>query len=118
MPALRSEVPGEGTPRRLHALCWTRPWRQAHLQLPCLCVANTPFEVGANHVFDGLRCRVEKLIAKVAVLGLFHNGKCRLGYHMLLATAELSVRTAAVWSRLLRPQYQCDGYGDWARYLK
>ena len=67
----------------------------------------------ANHVFDGLRCRVEKLIAKVAMLGLFHNGKCRLGYRMLLATVKLSMHTAAVWSRL-HPQY--DGYGDWAHF--
>ena len=80
----------------------------------CSCaVANTPFEVEANHVFDGLRCRAEKLIAKVAVLGLFHNGKCRLGYRMLLATVKLSMHTAAVWSRL-HPQY--DGYGDWAHF--
>ena len=56
--------------------------------------------VQANHVFDGIRCRVEKIIAKVAVLGLFHNGKCRLHYPALLATVKLSLHTAALWSRM------------------
>ena len=67
----------------------------------------------ANHVFDGIRCRVEKIIAKVAVLGLFHNGKCRLHYPALLATVKLSLHTAALWSRM-HPQY--DGHGDWAHF--
>ena len=66
----------------------------------------------ANHVFDGIRSRVEKIIAKVAMLGLFHNGKCRLRYRLLLATVKISMHTAAVWSRL---HPQCDGYGDLIR---
>jgi len=67
----------------------------------------------ANHVFDGIRSRVEKLIAKPAMLGLFNNGKCRVSYPLLLSAVKLSLHTAAVWSRL-HPQYS--GYGDWAHF--
>ena len=64
-------------------------------------------------MFDGIRCRVEKIIAKVACLGLFHHGKCRLRYKMLLAAVKIAVHTAALWSRA-HPQYS--GYGDWAHF--
>ena len=61
-----------------------------------------------NHVFDGARSRVEKIISKPAGMGLFHNGKCRLGSELLLllllATAKIALHTSAVWSRL-RPQF-------------
>jgi hypothetical protein len=67
----------------------------------------------ANHIFDGIRSRVEKIIAKPARLGLFHNGKCRVSFPMLLATVKLSLHTAAVWSRL-HPQYS--GYGNWVHF--
>jgi hypothetical protein len=56
---------------------------------------------------------VEKIIAKPARLGLFHNGKCRVSFPMLLATVKLSLHTAAVWSRL-HPQYS--GYGNWVHF--
>ena len=40
-------------------------------------------QVNLNHVFDGARVRVEKIISKLASLGLVHSGKCRLGYQRL-----------------------------------
>ena len=66
-----------------------------------------------NHVFDGARSRVEKIISKPAGMGLFHNGKCRLGYELLLATVKITLHTSAVWSRL-RPQF--DGCGNWPHF--
>ena len=66
-----------------------------------------------NHVFDGARGRVEKIISKPASLGLFHNGKCRLGYQLLNATVKIALHTSAVWSRL---HQQFDGYGNWPHF--
>ena len=64
-------------------------------------------------MFDGVRSRVEKIISKPTGMGLFHNGKCRLGYDLLLAAVKVTLHTSAVWSRL-HPQF--DGYGNWPHF--
>ena len=63
-------------------------------------------------MFDGVRSRVEKIISKPTGMGLFHNGKCRLGYDLLLAAVKVTLHTSAVWSRLppqcsLPPSRRC-----------
>ena len=56
---------------------------------------------------------MEKIISKIALLGLFSHGKNRISYPLLLATVKISLHTAAVWSRLY-PQYA--GHGSWGHF--
>ena len=72
-----------------------------------------PFERRYNHVFDGVRGRVEKIIGQIVHHSRFHNVKNRSYYNLLVDSVKLTLHATALWSRVA-PQYP--GYGNWSHF--
>lgn len=89
-----------------------------HGKLPrgvkCFCPQGRfPFERRYNHIFDGVRGRVEKIIGQIVHHARFHNVKNRSYFNLLVDSVKLTLHATALWSRV-KPQYP--GYGNWPHF--
>lgn len=72
-----------------------------HGELPegakCNCPkGRLPFERRYNHVFDGVRGRVEKIISQIVHHARFHNAKNRSYYNLLVDSVKMTLHATAI----------------------